>query len=316
MPGAIVDVPSSRPSPDQVRAQLERILSSRDFGLPQRAKRFLQFIVDETLDGRGRYIKAVTIAQLVFGRDVSFDAQRDPSVRIEAGRIRRELERYYLLAGPEDEVLITVPKGTYVPSFRIREVSDAQATAPPQKPPLMPINAIYARNAVVTLPQSLRWLVTAATVGVFVLAQAWVWLNAPNPATGTTKPSILIEPFEPISSAPVAAAISQGLSYELVNKLMSLPDIVVKIDSTSGKRDGLYLFQGTVLMYGEKLRSSARLVRRSDGAVVWAANYDDDIGKEPVLNIQSNVAESIATSLARPLAVVGERQSAPLILAR
>ncbi|MBB3527130.1 hypothetical protein [Rhizobium sp. BK456] len=307
MAGAIAVVSTSEPSPDRVRVQLERILSSRDFGLPHLGRRFLQFIVEETLDGRGGYLKAFTIAQAVFGRDVYFDAQRDPCVRVQATRIRRELERYYLLAGPEDEVLITVPIGTYVPSFRIREVSDVQETAPAQKPQPTPRNAIYARNAVVTLPW--QWLMTAATIGVFVLAELLVWLDARNPATTTTKPSILVEPFEAVPSTPAVAAISEGLSYELVTKLVSLPDIVVKIDSTSGKRDGLYLLQGTVLMAGQRLRSSARLVRRSDGAVVWAENYDDEIGKEPALDIQSDVAESIATSVARPLAVVGERQS-------
>ncbi|MGM4883838.1 hypothetical protein [Rhizobium sp. 62_C5_N11_2] len=150
---------------------------------------------------------------------------------------------------------------------------------------------------------------TAATIGAFVLAQAWVWLDAPNPATTTTIPSILVEPFEPISQAPAASAMSQGLSYDLVNKLFSLKNIVVKADGASSARDSLYVLQGAVLMDGETLRSSARLVRRSDGAVVWAENYYDDIGKETVFKIQSDVAGSIATSVA-PLAVIGERQSA------
>ncbi|UIY27692.1 hypothetical protein LZK76_33645 (plasmid) [Rhizobium leguminosarum] len=144
MTGANADTMRSlKPSPDQVMEQLDRILSSRDFDLPQRARRFLQFIIEETLDGRGGYLKAFTIAQVVFGRDASFDAQSDPCVRVEASRIRRELERYYLLEGSQDDVVITIPKGTYVPSFRMREVSDGQATAPAQKPPPMPMDATF-----------------------------------------------------------------------------------------------------------------------------------------------------------------------------
>ncbi|MEF3128736.1 hypothetical protein [Rhizobium leguminosarum] len=311
MTGAKPDTMRSlKPSPDQVMEQLDRILSSRDFDLPQRARRFLQFIIEETLDGREGYLKAFTIAQAVFGRNASFDAQSDPCVRVEASRIRRELERYYLLEGSQDDIVIAVPKGRYVPSFRMREVSDGQATAPAQKPPPMPMDATFTRNAAVALPQSWQWLVTAATIGAFVLAQAWVWLDAPNPAATTTIPSILVEPFEPISKAPAASTISQGLSYDLVNKLFSLKNIVVKADGARTPRDSLYVLQGTVLMDRERLRSSARLVRRSDGAVVWAENYYDDIGKETVFKIQSDVAGSIATSVARPLAVIGERQSA------
>ncbi|MDX1188779.1 hypothetical protein GOL88_27870 [Sinorhizobium medicae] len=38
-------------------------------------------------------------------------------MRIEAGRIRRALERYYLVAGRNDPVVISIPKGGYVPIF-------------------------------------------------------------------------------------------------------------------------------------------------------------------------------------------------------
>ena len=41
----------------------------------------------------------------------------DPIVRIQAGRLRRSLERYYLLSGKDDPVRIELPKGTYVPVF-------------------------------------------------------------------------------------------------------------------------------------------------------------------------------------------------------
>ncbi|MGY3611535.1 hypothetical protein ACWGRJ_47735, partial [Bradyrhizobium sp. Lot11] len=76
---------SSIPSHEEVQQQLERILSSPEFRLPERARRFLEFVVTETLAGRRDYLKAFTIAQAVFGRDANFDAQQDPCVRIEAG---------------------------------------------------------------------------------------------------------------------------------------------------------------------------------------------------------------------------------------
>jgi len=38
-------------------------------------------------------------------------------VRIEAGRIRRALAHYYLVAGLPDPVIIDIPKGAYVPHF-------------------------------------------------------------------------------------------------------------------------------------------------------------------------------------------------------
>ena len=50
-------------------------------------------------------------------------------VRTEAGRLRRALERYYLVAGQADPVLIEVPKGGYVPMFSRRAAPDAEMPA-------------------------------------------------------------------------------------------------------------------------------------------------------------------------------------------
>jgi len=41
----------------------------------------------------------------------------DPIVRVEAGRLRRALEHYYLTAGKNDPVRLKIPKGSYVPTF-------------------------------------------------------------------------------------------------------------------------------------------------------------------------------------------------------
>lgn len=97
--------------PEESRAQLERILQSADFEATARERRFLGYVVEEELAGRGSRIKAYSIAVEVFGRDASFDPQNDPIVRIEAGHLRRCLERYYLTGGQGDPVLIQIPKG-------------------------------------------------------------------------------------------------------------------------------------------------------------------------------------------------------------
>ena len=122
-------IPLSPPSPDEVRAQLARILGSPEFVVPERSRGFLRYVVEETLAGRAERLKGYTIAVEVFERDASFDAQADPVVRIEAGRLRRALERYYLVAGQADPVLIEIPKGGYVPVFSRRAVRRAESPA-------------------------------------------------------------------------------------------------------------------------------------------------------------------------------------------
>jgi adenylate cyclase len=117
------------PAARTVRHELERVFASRDFDAPPRSREFLRFVVEETLAGRGDAITQSAIATRVFGRKDDFDAIVDPIVRIQAGRLRRSLERYYLLAGQRAPVRIELPKGSYVPVFR----SVAQADEPAQQ---------------------------------------------------------------------------------------------------------------------------------------------------------------------------------------
>ena len=67
-------------------------------------KRFLQFIVEQTLAGHGQALKEYTIAVEVFERDESFDPTTSALVRVEAGRLRRTLKQYYLTHGRGDKV--------------------------------------------------------------------------------------------------------------------------------------------------------------------------------------------------------------------
>lgn len=116
--------------PTAVNDQLERIVVSADFKATNRNRRFLEFVVRETLAGRSELIKAYTIATCVFGRSADFDPQVDTIVRIEAGRLRRALERYYLTAGRDDPVVISIPKGSYVPTFASGESPEENVFSP------------------------------------------------------------------------------------------------------------------------------------------------------------------------------------------
>ena len=101
-----------------VLAGLERILASGDFDASPRSRAFVRFIVEETLAGRQEGLTQAAIATRVFGRRKDFDPTIDPIVRIQAGRLRRSLERYNLLRGADDPVRIELPRGSYVPRLR------------------------------------------------------------------------------------------------------------------------------------------------------------------------------------------------------
>ena len=109
---------SSPPDSEAVTAELERILANGDFDASPRSRLFVRFVVEEALAGRHQDLTQAAIAVKVFGRREGFDLTVDPIVCIQAGRLRRSLERYYLLAGASDPVRIELPRGTYAPVFR------------------------------------------------------------------------------------------------------------------------------------------------------------------------------------------------------
>ena len=71
-----------------IREQLDRILNSRPFHQAPRRQRFLEYIVNEALAGRGERLKGYNVAQAVFDRAETFDPNIDPIVRLEAARLR------------------------------------------------------------------------------------------------------------------------------------------------------------------------------------------------------------------------------------
>ena len=106
------------PEPDSVSGALERLLASVDFDASPRSREFLRHVVEETLAGQAARLSQVSIARLVFKRPDDFDPGIDPIVRIQAVRLRRSLERYYLLSGHDDPVRIELPRGGYIPLLR------------------------------------------------------------------------------------------------------------------------------------------------------------------------------------------------------
>ncbi|HEY6391450.1 MAG TPA: hypothetical protein VIX89_09240 [Bryobacteraceae bacterium] len=110
-----------------IKSELEQILRSRAFIQSHRIRRFLQFIVEESLLGQPHRLKEYLIGIEVFDRREIFDPRVDSIVRVEARRLRSKLEDYYRLEGRDDQVHIVLRKGSYVPSFEYRNASPSPA---------------------------------------------------------------------------------------------------------------------------------------------------------------------------------------------
>jgi len=117
----------------EIRAQLELILRSRAFIQSHRIRRFLQFVVEESLLGQPHRLKEYLIGLEVFDRREAFDPRVDSIVRVEARRLRYKLEEYYRSEGREDAVRVVLRKGSYVPIFEYRAAGTSNATFSPRR---------------------------------------------------------------------------------------------------------------------------------------------------------------------------------------
>src|SRR6185436_11116028 len=130
-------------SEERALGQLNRILSSKAFRQADRLKRFLSFVVAETISGRGDRLKEFAVGIEVFGKDTSFDPRNDPIVRVQARRLRAQLARYYREEGQEDALVIEMPKGGYAPTFRpLKSVAPKRSITP----------TLVSRNTILVLP--------------------------------------------------------------------------------------------------------------------------------------------------------------------
>ena len=293
-------------NPADVRAQLDRILASVEFHAPERGRGFLQYIVEETLEGRQEQLKAYTIAQAVFGRDASFDAQNDPVVRIEAGRIRRALERYYLVCGRDDPIRITIPKGGYSPHFSTDEGgSDADEKPAVQSPGNRrnnPGQPLAYRDLLLPIGVPALFGVMAILALIRPL-EAYLSPREPSPAavpsTPEGKTGIMLESFAALGDNTQGADFASGLADQLIAKLMKIDDLVVFAPgrSVAGASGSLLNLQGSALVEGTVLHLHVRLINGADGTVIWANQYERDLRNQAILDVEDEIATQIVNEI-------------------
>ena len=278
------------PPEESIRAQLDKILLSESFRESERLKQFLRFTVDLTLQGGACRIKEYLVAQEVFGREESFDPRNDPIVRVQAGKLRSRLEKYYTAQGREDPVLIEYPKGSYVPAFKLRE---APAPAPP---------SLLKR----------WWKAVALASAVLGLAGwtiYWVGRNAQARQPASAPASIAVLPFLDMSESKHQEFLSDGITEEIINALAKLDGLRVVARTSAFEFKGrgqdirkigsqlnvATVLEGSVRRAGGALRVTAQLINVTDGCELWSETYDREI--KDVFAIQEGIAQAVVNAL-------------------
>lgn len=302
-----------------VLAQLERMVASAAFDVSDRHRNFLSYVVHEKLQGHADRIKAYSIATSVFGREADFDPQVDPIVRIEAGRLRRALDHYYLTSGATDPVLITIPKGSYVPIFEVNTLSRPDAD-PIVHDPSHVADPHEAAVPVVTVRNRPVLVAIAAlifVVGIAIAAASYVY-SRPEPSSVEAwhGPVILVLPFtsEGQSSRPDVAA---GLTREVISGLTRFNDLMVfgpetsfrqplsqDVGASAAKLGADYLVTGTTTALAESFRASVALIDAETGQYVWSGTFRGRLVPEDLFATEDQIATEIVQILAQPYGVI------------
>jgi len=173
--------------------QVNRLTASQALHGSESLCKLLRYLVKHAVDHPGVPIKEFQIATEVFGRSADFDPQLDSMVRVQAGRLRSKLHEYYASDGLEDDIVVELPKGTYVPSFQHRSALPAKPTGhSPHIPP-------PASSAELEKRTERRWGTEVISLSIFLAAAVLVivWLLATRNAIPAGASS---------SSGPVPAA--------------------------------------------------------------------------------------------------------------
>ena len=169
---------------------------------------------------------------------------------------------------------------------------------------------------------AIRWLITALLIGFPVaMLISWRYQWAPAgwrredenavPTTPALAPSnsIAVLPFVDMSPEQDQEYFSDGLSEELLNLLVQLPQlqVIARTSSFSFKGKGAdittiartlnvaHLLEGSVRKSGNTLRVTAQLIRAADSSHLWSQSYDREL--TDVFRVQDDIAGAVVDAL-------------------
>lgn len=295
-----------------IREQLARILASGAFAQSQRRQRFLAYVVEETLAGRGDRLKGYSVGVEVFDRPTDFDPAIDPIVRIEAGRLRDKLHEYYETEGQNDTVRIELPKGSYVPTFEIVPPARPDARSRANSPAPGPAAARTSTVEPPVLMQDIRGMPRWMLAGILAVIAAAGLLAVKGryvPPSHHGQPAIAVLPLDNLGEDPKWDRLADGMTEDIITDLASNKALtVIARNSTAvykgkpadirriGRELGVsYVLEGTIQPAGERIRVTAQLIETATGSHVWSERYDEPA--DALFTVQNEVTQRIAHTL-------------------
>jgi adenylate cyclase len=308
-----VSSPSGEIPVESIRAALDKILASPGFATAERQSRFLRYTVEETLGGQTDKLKESLLGIDVFGRKPSYDPRVDAVVRTEAVKLRARLRDYYEVAGRDDDVIIDLPKGGYIPAFRYRDRTPDPATA-------------VIAPEVIEPPAVRDWRPLLAGVLILgVLAGSIYYAKRRGITTGhgVDASSIAVLPFADLSQGHDQEYFCDGMTEEIIDALAKIGGVRVVARTSSfafkGKQQDIReigkklnvatVLEGSVRKDGTRLRVTAQLNSVADGYHLWSETYEREL--RDVFTVQDEISRAIVNTLQSKLTAQAKHPRAP-----
>lgn len=106
-----------------MRTELESVLASSVFARSPVQARLLTYLVEASIDGRGKELKSYSLAVEALGKSPDFDSQADSYARVQVGRVRNSLDNFYSSEGVGHNQRLSIEAGSY----EVRLVPNEQA---------------------------------------------------------------------------------------------------------------------------------------------------------------------------------------------
>jgi hypothetical protein len=107
---------------EATQAQVQRILQSKTFRTSEVHRNLLSYLAEKSLSGTADSLKEYTVGLDVFSKPSSYDPRQESTVRMHVARLRQKLTEYYRTEGPDDLIVVDLPKGAFKLTFEPREI--------------------------------------------------------------------------------------------------------------------------------------------------------------------------------------------------
>lgn len=256
--------------------QLSKVCTSSELKPKYKLCELLNYLVRETLSGRSEQIKNYSIGLDIFNRSEDFNPELDPIVRIEVGRLRNSLNKYYSSEGKYDPVRIFLARGNYIPSFIAQEevkslsLNKVEETEHSNSGSSLRPSVLILPFTNLTGDKSQEYFVQGFTEELLIELSRFEYFRILGLRSGSD--------------------MHKSDSDEILKKLQPR-----------------FLITGSVRKKTDELKISVKLINSNTDEQLWCEQFKRKLNSENLINIQEDIARETVTIIANEFGIIPKR---------